>query len=71
MVTYIDWLKYNEMSDNLDEYFNKKVIIFDIIHHECRGDSLKKCYQEHKPVTKSDFNEYPEDEKTRIVFFCN
>ena len=45
----------------------KKVINFDIIHYECRGDSLKKCYQEHKPVTKSDLNEYPEDEKTKIV----
>ena len=22
LVTYIDWLRYNEMSDNHDEYFN-------------------------------------------------
>ena len=42
LVTYIDWLRYNEMSDNPDKYFDKKVVInFDIIHHECRGDSSK------------------------------
>ena len=45
----------------------KKVIHFDIIHHECSDDSLKKSYQEHKPVKKLDFNEFPEDEKTKTV----
>ena len=68
LVTYIDWLRYSEMSDKPDEYFNKKKVIhFGIIHHECRGDSLKKIYQEHKPVKKSDFNEFPADEKTKTV----
>ena len=28
---------------------------------------LKKNYQEHKTVKKSDFNGYPEDEKTKTV----
>ena len=45
----------------------KKVINFDIIHHERTGDSLKKSYQEHKTVKKSDFNECQEDEKTKTV----
>ena len=68
LVAYIDWLRYNEMSDNPDEYFNKKKVInSDIIHHECRGDSLKKSYLEHKAVKKSGFNECPEDEKTKTV----
>ena len=43
------------------------MINFDTIHHECRDGSLKKSYQEHKAVKKSDFNEYPEDEKTKTV----
>ena len=68
LVTYIDWLKHKEMFDNPNEYFNKKKVInFDIIRHECRGDSLKKSYQEDKTVKKSNFNEYPEDAKTKTV----
>lgn len=42
-MTYYDWLKYKEISDNPDEYFrNKKVINFDMI------------YKEHKTVKSSD-----------------
>ena len=38
-----DYLKYQEMAEDFDYYFkNKKVVNFDIINHECRGDRLKK-----------------------------
>ena len=41
-MTCIDWLKYKEMKDDPYKYFKACVINFDIIHHECRGDKLKK-----------------------------
>ena len=49
-ISYIDWLKYKQMLNNPDDYFSKKkkVMNFDIIHHECRGDPLKQSYKEHK-----------------------
>ena len=35
------------MPDQPDYHFrNKKVVNFDIIHHECRGDPLQKSYKE-------------------------
>ena len=38
-----DYLKYQKMAEDFDYYFkNKKVVNFDIINHECRGDRLKK-----------------------------
>ena len=45
MMTYIDWIKYKEMADNPDDYFKKKKMInFDIVHHESRGAPLQKIY---------------------------
>ena len=42
LMPYIDDLKYNEFIENTDEYFQKaKIINFDIIHHECKGDELE------------------------------
>ena len=44
------------MADDPDQYIkNKKVINFDIIHHECRGDPLQKSEKDHKTVTNDDF----------------
>ena len=41
LMPYIDDLKYNEFIESIDENFQKaKIINFDIIHHECRGDHL-------------------------------
>ena len=43
LITYFNHLKYKEMTDYLDFYFKKKKVInFDMIHHQCRGDPLKK-----------------------------
>ena len=45
-MSYFDHLKFKEMPDQPDYHFrNKKVVNFDIIHHECRGDPLQKKLQ--------------------------
>ena len=68
-MTYYDYLKYKEMSDQPDHYFwNKKVVNFDIIHHECRGDPLQQNYKEHQTVHNGDFKKYPDQEKNKTVF---
>ena len=67
-MTYIDWLKDKEMTDNPDEYFKKKKVVnFDIIHHECRGEFLHKSYKEHKTVVSDDLKEYPQYDKEKSV----
>ena len=46
LMSYFDNLKFKEMPDQPDYHFrNKKVVNFDIIHHECRGDPLQKKLQ--------------------------
>ena len=56
------------MSNSPDFYFeNEKVINFEIIHHQCRGDQLTKTEKEHKTVCRNDFKNYPKDEKNRVL----
>lgn len=50
LLTYINQLKYNELIENSDKHFRiAKVINFEIIHKECRGqpatDNLKRKIQ--------------------------
>ena len=56
------------MISNPVECFNKKKVVnFDIIHHERRGDLMQKSYKEHKTVKELDFFEYPDTGKTKVV----
>ena len=43
------------------------MINFNIIQHECRGDYLKKSFEDHKTITKEDFQNYSEKAKDKIV----
>ena len=55
-------------------YFkDKKVINFDIIHHESRGDPLEGSYQNYQTVKTKDFEKYPavEEEKAVSGIICN
>ena len=66
-ITYINHLKYREMTDDPDNYFkNEKVINFDIINNGCRGDPLKKSIKEHKTVYQNDFKSYPKNEQKKL-----
>ena len=42
---HFDYLDYADMSRDPTKYFEKKVINFDIIHHECQGYPLKGIYE--------------------------
>ena len=54
------------MSKNPDKYFeNKKVVNFDIMHHECRGDPLQWFYKGYQTVKSEDLKKYPRVEKKR------
>ena len=48
-LSYLDDIKYEKFMENPYQFFKKtKIINFDIIHHQCRGDKLEKpesCYQ--------------------------
>ena len=68
LVTYYKWLDYKDMADNPYHYMNNvKVVNFDIIYHECRGDPLQKLYKEHKTIDKNDLKKYPENDKKDVL----
>ena len=53
---YFDHLAYQEMSKQATEYFKKKKVInFDIIHHESRGSKLEGTYEGYQTVKKKGF----------------
>ena len=67
LMTYIDHLKYREIADDSDYYFkNKKVINFNMILYQCRGDPLKKSIKEYKTVYNNDLRNYPKNEKKKF-----
>ena len=46
------------------EYFKKKKIIdFNIIHHEARGDPVQGTYKDYDTIKKSDLQEFPQWKK--------
>ena len=52
--------------ENPDQSFRKtKIVNFDIIHHECRGDKLEKSYEYYQTVLKVNFNKYKKEMKKR------
>ena len=52
----ITYTSITKMADERNNYFKvKKVINFDIIHHQGRGDPLHKSEKEHHTIVKEDF----------------
>ena len=45
----------------------KKVVNFDIIHHECRGDPLHRSYKDYQTVNNKDLQKYPTNERKEVV----
>ena len=45
----------------------KKVINFDIIHHESRGDPLEGSYKDYQTVKSKNLKNYPKPEKKKTV----
>lgn len=68
LMRYYNYLDYQDMAKDPDGYFReKKVINFDIIHHQYWGDPLKKSIKEHKTVDSHDFSKYPKTEEEKVV----
>ena len=69
LMRYFSYLDYKDMADNPDYYFDdKKVVNFEIIHHQCRGNPLKKTEKEHKTICADDFKNCPENEKSKTLY---
>ena len=67
LMGYFDYLDYQEMSNQPTKYFEqKKVINFDIIHHESRGDPLQGSYEGYQTERPKDVEKYPAAEKKRL-----
>ena len=66
--SYLDQLKYEETVKNADNYFRSvKVINFDLIHHECRGDPLEKDTKEYFAIQNKDFTKYPKTDRKTVI----
>ena len=53
--------------DPTNYFFKKKVINFDIIHHECRGDPLHGTYKGYKTITDKDIKKYSKPQKQEVM----
>ena len=66
--SYFDQLKYEETLKNPDNYFRiVKVMNFDILNHECRGDPLEKDLKEHFAIQNKYFVKYPKTNKKAVT----
>ena len=67
-MTYFDDLKYNEFAKDTDSYFeNVKLINFDIIHHECRGDKLQNPERYYRTTRNKDFKNYEQRVQNNVI----
>ena len=67
-MTYLNHLKYHIRAQNPDDYFDRvNVINFGITHNNCRRYRLEKSVKDHKTVFKTDFVEYPNKVKEKVV----
>lgn len=67
-MSFIDHIKYGNMRDNPDSYFkNVKVVNFDIINHECRGDKLIGPYKGYKTIKSEHLTNYPKNDAEVVL----
>ena len=68
MMSYTAYLKYKDMHDDPDSYFkNVRVVNFDIINQECRGDKLAGTYKDYKRMKNEHLTNYPKEEAKRVL----
>ena len=59
LMSYIDVLKYNKFIKNVDDHFQRaKVINFDIIYQECRGDEVEYSKKFYQTIENKDFKNH-------------
>ena len=68
LMTYIDDLKYENFVHNMDSHFSQaKVVNFDIIHHQCRGDKLDNPEEYYQTIYDKDFVNYENHVRNEAV----
>ena len=71
LLTYIDRLKYERFEKDRDAYLkNARIINFDIIHHESRGDELQNSYKHYKTVGEKNFDKMPKNGRKKATAAC-
>ena len=60
--------KYEKICKNKKEYFeNAKIVNFDLINNECRGDSLKNSVEHYQTIKKEDLKLLRKDDERDFV----
>ena len=60
--------KYESIKKNLHDYFeNVKILNFDIINHESRGDLLTNNIEYYQQIKQEDFENIPENDEYNFI----
>ena len=60
--------KYERINKNKEEYFeNAKIVNFDIINHECRGDTLENSEQYYQTIKKIDLKNVKKKDEEQFI----
>ena len=60
--------KYENINENKKKYFrNAKIVNFDIINNECRGDSLQNSVQYYQTINKHDLQCARQEDKEEFI----
>ena len=60
--------KYEKINRNKREYFeNAKIVNFDIINHECRGDPLQNSVKHYQTIKKLDLKNVKKNDEEQFI----
>ena len=60
--------KYEKICENRKEYFeNAKIVNFDIINHECRGDSLEHSLEYYQTIKRNDLKNLKKNDEGKFI----
>ena len=60
--------KYEKINNNKEEYFmNAKIVNFDIIHNECRKQSLENTIKYYQTIKQDDLRRTRENDKEQFI----
>ena len=60
--------KYQKINENKKEYFSQaKIVNFDIINNECRGDPLQNSIKYYETIDKENLDRAKEEDKEEFI----
>ena len=66
--TYLNHIKYEKEMKDPDHFIkNERIINFDIIHHECRGQPLENSYRYYQTLKENELRKYQEQPKENLL----